>query len=128
MKGGWIPKSKVGGYLVKEWDAGDPNTAGSWKIHSPAIQKLRDDINVLIKADKLLLEAGWITENAFLLKLTSFLLQITNGTSTEALYDKRDEKLEAEQVAEEHTDYEAYIGGEGTETREAAVAEPQDDE
>jgi len=88
MKGGWIPKLKVGGYLVKEWEAGDPSTAGSWKIHSPAIRKLRDDINELIQADEIKVQADYITENAFLLKLTDLLLQLTIGASAEAFCNK----------------------------------------
>ena len=42
---------------MKEWEAGDPSTAGSWKIHSPAIRKLRDDINELIQADEIKVQA-----------------------------------------------------------------------
>ncbi|KAF2685633.1 hypothetical protein K458DRAFT_387595 [Lentithecium fluviatile CBS 122367] len=111
MKGSWIPKSKVGGYFVVEWEAGPSSEAGSQKVHSLAIQQLREDIIDIIKADKMKIEAGLITTEQFMFVLTVWLHQITSNASREAVFNKRDEKLEAEQLAEEFTDYGRFVEG-----------------
>jgi hypothetical protein len=109
MRGGWINKSKVGSYLIGEWKAGDTSITSSWKVHSTAIQNLRETVNELVKADQTKVKAGLITADQFFSKLNSILYQVTEEASTEFMYNKQDEQLEAEQVAGEFTDYETYV-------------------
>jgi hypothetical protein len=100
----------VGGYLVREWVSRDPDAAGNWKVHSAAIQDIREEVTLATNADSRKLKDKGIDETQFYLNITERLLSITVQVSLETLYKKQNEEAQAEQAAQDVTDYEKYAG------------------
>jgi hypothetical protein len=111
ITGGWFNKSAVGGYFVREWTNRDPDVAGNWKVHSAAIQNVREEVDLATNADRRKLKDGEIDDLRFYMNITSHLLSITVQVGLETLYKEQNEEIQAEQAAQEVTDYEKYADG-----------------
>jgi hypothetical protein len=96
---------------VREWVNRDPDVAGNWKVHSAAIQDIREEVTLATNADRRKLKDGEIDDLQFYMNITERLLSITVEVSLETFYKKQNEQAQAEQAAQEVTDYETYAGG-----------------